>query len=134
MRASRPGIEESLDMGVGFGCEPAKAERISRMADAGGVLFRGEGKAGGGVLALEDKALAQDLVSLRVRRALEHRIDLEVWLGVGHRGVNAGAVLKEEEVPKERGRMLPEAAFPVRGPDVLCVADGFLSYGSCSSL
>src|SRR5438067_1646832 len=113
-------------MGVCFGCEPAEAEEISGMADTGGIVFRGKGEASGCVLALQDQALAQDLVSPGVGRSVEQRIDLEVGLSVGHGGMDPGAVLEQEEVSEERGWMLAETAFPVRGPDVLGVADSLL--------
>lgn len=113
-------------MGVGFGREAPEAEGTAGVADAGGILLRGEGEAGSSVLALQDQALAQDLVSLGVRRALEQRIDLEVWLGVGHWGMDPATVLEQEEISEEGGRMVAEAAFPVGGPDVFGVADGFL--------
>src|SRR6202011_2658843 len=57
---------------------------------------------------------------------LEHRVDWEVGLRVGDRGVYPGAVFEEEEVSEERRLVTAEPAFPVGGPDVFGVAYGFL--------
>ena len=119
-------INEGSSVGIGFGCESPEAEGIGGVADAGGLLFCGEGDTGSGVFTLEDQALAQDFVSLGIRRALEQGIDAEVRLGVSHRGMDPVAVFEQEEVSEEGGRVVTKTAFTVCSPDVFGVADGFL--------
>jgi len=70
--------------------------------------------------------LAQDLVSPGVGRTVEYRIDLEVRLCVGYRGVHPLAVFEQEEISEERCLGPAEPAFAVRGPEILGVPDRFL--------
>jgi len=75
-----PGVDEGPGVGVDGGGELTEVQCICREGDAGGIVLRSEGQAGGGVFALEDEALAQDLVAPCVGSALEYWVDFEVWL------------------------------------------------------
>src|SRR5260370_19979529 len=121
-----PRVDEGPGVWVDGGGELAEVECVGREGDAGGIVLRGEGQAGGGVLALEDESLAQDLVPPGIGSALEYWVDFEVGLCVGHRGVDLPAVLEQEEVPEEGCLVPAEPAFAVGGPDVLGVPDCFL--------
>jgi hypothetical protein len=109
---------------VDSGDEVPEVQGVRGEAHVGRVAFGGEGEAGGGVFALQDKALAQDLVPPGVGGTLKYRVDFEVRFGVPDRGVDPFAVFEQEEVPEEGGRVLAEAAFTVGGPDILSVPDG----------
>jgi hypothetical protein len=75
-----PHVDERPGVRVDSGGELPEVERVGRKGDVGGILFRGEGQAGGGVFALEYEPLAQDLVAPGVGSALEYRVDFKVRL------------------------------------------------------
>src|SRR6266851_10206627 len=75
-----PRVDEGPGVCVDGGGELAEVECVCREGDAGGIVLRGEGQAGGGVLALEDESLAQDLVPPGIGSALEYWVDFEVGL------------------------------------------------------
>ena len=116
-------LDKGARMRLGGRGELAKCLLLRRMRHLRWRCPGAESETRGCVLAFKDKSLTENLISLRVRGALENGIDLEVRLDVSDGRVDLIAILKKKEVAEEGRRVLAEPPFAVGRPHVFRVTD-----------